>query len=314
MAIKTVLITGASGFVGANLAHHLSKKDYRVHATIRDSANAWRLADLGGLVTHNVSLSDFDAVRQTVQAVRPDVIFHLAAANPYTATSPEHFVTNALATANLVDLAVAGASGSIVVAGSSSEYGAHEKPLSEDTLCMPTTAYGVSKLAGSLYCSAVGRTNGYPAVVLRIFSAYGPYEPRHRLFPTVLSGLLHGRPLNLGDPESVRDYVHVDDLTEAFEIAAARAEVLSGEIINLASGRSTSVRTIVRTAMDELKTSVNVQWNTAGNTRAWDRSVWIGTTGKASALLGWQPQIELADGIQNMASWLRGHTSLPEYQ
>lgn len=313
MSTKTILVTGASGFVGANLVRHLEKGDYRVHAAVREPARAWRLAGLVNTTVHSVSLTDPADVALLVSNVEPDVIYHLAAADPYSASTSEHFRMNALATAHLVDLGASGAAGAMVMAGSSSEYGIHTTALSEDTPCEPASAYGISKLAGSLYCSAVGQRGDFPTLVLRIFSAYGPYEPKHRLFPTVISSLLRGTPLSLGDPASTRDYVHVADLVEAFELAAPRAANYSGEIINLASGHSTTVRTVAETAMRELGSTVKVQWGTPGSLRPWDQASWVGTTTKAASLLGWSPRITLAQGIRSFASWLHPYLDTPEY-
>src|SRR5580765_5314116 len=242
---QPVLVTGATGFVGANVTRALVDAGARVHVTLQASSSTWRLADVIGRVqTHVAGLTDTEALERTFEAVRPGVVLHLATPRVSHESARARFVeVTVLGAANLLRLSREFGVQRVVVTGSSLEYGPSDTPLTEDASLEPTTVHGVAKAAASLLWQQAARDRGMPVCVLRLFHVYGPWESRHRLLPSAIRAGLDGVPLPLTAGGGARDWVFVDDVVDA--IVRAVGFESRGEIINVGSGREYSNDAVV---------------------------------------------------------------------
>ena len=145
---------------------------------------------------------------------------------------------------------------SIVNAGSSSEYGAKKDAMREDMLPEPNIEYGIAKLWATLYGEYLRREKGMPITTLRIFSAYGPYEAGARLFPGVTMSLMEGKSPKLSDPNSVRDFIYVDDIVRAFITATEKPH----GVYNIGTGVQSSLREVVKLLCSELGSTIELTW------------------------------------------------------
>lgn len=190
-----------------------------------------------------------------------------------------------------------------VQAGSSSEYGLNCTAPAEESALVPNSDYAVSKGAASLLISYYGKVLGFPCLNLRLYSIYGPFEERDRLFPRLIEFGLNNKFPPLVGPEISRDFVYVDDATEAILRAAVMGCTSGqGESVNIASG--------IKTTLGELANKIKVQLGISQEPvfgamppRKWDLSNWYGDPSKAKSLLKWQVRTGLADGIALMANW-----------
>jgi nucleoside-diphosphate-sugar epimerase len=304
---RRVIVTGGGGFIGANLCRRLLRDGHEVHAVARPGGDIWRLADVRrDVVVHRLELRDTEAVRATVAGVRADWLFHLAARGAYSwQTDTDAIVaTNARATAGLVDLAGAGAFEAFVQAGSTAEYGGKNHPAHESEPVEPVGWYAVTKAAATRYAKSVSVRSGAHIVTLRLATAYGFWEEPSRLMPTLAMFGLRRRLPPLTDPRTVRDFVFVDDVCEAFVLAACAAHLERGSVLNVGSGRPTSLAELVGLVRSQLGIERRAGWSTMPP-RAWDADLAVADCTRSRLRLGWEPSWSLAEGFRALTDWLR---------
>jgi nucleoside-diphosphate-sugar epimerase len=304
--VSRVAVTGATGFIGANLARRLLSDGHEVHLLVRPGHDPWRIADLGTAVRiHVVDLSDATQVREALSAARPAQLFHLAAYGAYAhQKEPAAAVTtNVLGTIVLLEAARSAGVGAFVYAGTSSEYGFVDHAPTEDEGPHPNSLYAVTKLAATEYCAYVARRDSARVVSLRLYSAYGPWEEPTRLVPQLVLACLDGRLPPLVDPTIARDLVHVDDVCDAF-VMAASAERVPSAIYNVGTGTQTTLREIVEAARRTMRVTVEPRWGSMPD-RAWDTSVWVADPSRIASELGWRARTTFADGLARTVEWFR---------
>ena len=150
--MKRCLITGASGFVGANLARRLLRGGHETHVFLRPEHRSWRLDEIAShLHAHPVDLTNRDEVRQAVHLIRPDWVFHLAAHGAYsTQTGFARMVdVNLMGCVSVLDACVDAGVEAFIYTGSSSEYGYKDHPPREDEILEPNSHYAITKAAAT---------------------------------------------------------------------------------------------------------------------------------------------------------------------
>jgi nucleoside-diphosphate-sugar epimerase len=306
------LVTGAGGFVGANLTAALVHAGHDVVAWSHPGSPTWRLDHLADTVEIvPVELLDEDAVDAGVRRAQPDWVFHLAAHGAYSwQRDPERIMqTNLVATVRLLAACQRRGFAAFVHAGSSSEYGFQDHPPREDELPEPNSDYAVMKAAASLHCRFVAQRDDVHVVTIRLYSVYGPWEEPGRLMPTLVARGLEGRLPPLVSPDTPRDFVSVRDAERAFLLAAEQGDLERGSVFNIASGRQTTLREVVDVARAQLRIGEEPQWGTEPQ-RSWDAAVWVGNSEKAREQLGWTAEDDLQSGFARLVEWLRTNRSL----
>lgn len=305
--LKTILITGASGFVGANLARRLIKDGHRLCLLLRQESNTWRLDDIIEHVdVRRVSLLDYDGLSTLVKEIRPDWIFHLAVHGAYSwQTNWQEIIdTNVSSTINLLEACSQTGFEALVNTGSSSEYGFSDHAPRESEPIEPNSYYAITKAAATMACRQVASAKGLYIPTLRLYSVYGPYEDPKRLMPTMIGRCLIGELPPLVDPDIARDFVYVDDIIEAYLAATTKKSNESGPIYNVGSGTQTSIADIVSVAKKLFGIKCEPDWGSMEN-RKWDSSIWVADIEKIKSELGWQPQIPIETGLECFASWIK---------
>jgi UDP-glucose 4-epimerase len=304
MAPRRVLITGATGFVGLNVAKRMIGQGHAVHALLHTARRSWRQDDLGPATLHVVDLLDRPALDRLFTALRPEWVLHLAAYGAYASQTDVTTCvrTNLEGTVNLLDAAARHGVERFVNTGSSSEYGFKGHAPDELEVTEPNSLYAVSKAAATAYARHVGRTGRLHVTTLRLYSVYGPYEEPTRLIPTViLCGLAGGYP-PLVAPQTARDFVYVDDVASAYE-AALRADVPPGAIYNVGTGTQTTLRAVIDVSRAHFGIAAEPAWGTMEQ-RTWDTSTWVANTARIRAELQWSASTTFEDGFQRTAAWL----------
>jgi UDP-glucose 4-epimerase len=305
---RRVLLTGGTGFVGANLVRRLLADGHAVHCLVRgDTRNAWRLAGVRrDVALHRASLDDAKAVARVVKRARPDWVFHLAAHGAYSwETDLDRIVaTNVVGTVNLVRACLRTGFEAFVNAGTSSEYGFKKKAPTEREWVEPNSHYAVTKVAATHFCRLTARTEKAKIATLRLYSVYGPWEDPGRLIPAMIVRGLDGRLPPLVDPRVARDYVYVDDVSEAFVRAAAKPHPEPGPVFNVGSGRQTTIRQVVDVARRVLGIAEKPKWGSMAN-RTWDTSVWVSDSRAIRRALGWTPRHSFERGFRQAVAWMR---------
>lgn len=301
-ASTAVLVTGGGGFLGARLVRALIAQGDDVHLIVRESTGLARLDDLRDRMTlHRGDLTDADATAAIVRTVRPRTVFHIAATGAHGARDgADLFRDNVLATFHLL-LAAAVIDGCRVIhTASSLEPGQRPVPIREDDPFAPLVPYGATKAASTLLARQAA-ASGQRVVMLRPFAIYGPGEPDRRLIPTAIRAASTGTPMRLTTPGYTRDLIFVDDVVEAY-LVAAQTDGIDGELINIATGRATPNEETIRVIERIVGRSIPVLPDPYPP-RPTDTPLWCADVSKASRLLGWRASHNLEQGLAKTVAW-----------
>ncbi|HUY32621.1 MAG TPA: NAD(P)-dependent oxidoreductase [Pirellulales bacterium] len=303
---ERILITGASGFVGASLARRLIAAGHEVHLMLRTGSNLWRLAGLAGqYATHLADLRDLPTVRGAVDACRPEVVYHLAAdgVRRQPQERADLATQNFLGTLHLLEALSRHDYRALVHAGSGAEYGHRRRPIREGGRLAPRGDYAVSKAAATLLCQAEAR-KGRPVTIVRIFTAYGPWEDPARLVPYVMGCCIRGERPRLTSGRQARDFIHIDDCVELFE-RAAQLPRARGRILHAGTGRSRTVRQMVETLLEVCGKGEPGADFGARPDRLDEPRRCVADIEKTVAWTGWRPRYDLREGVEHVWNWYR---------
>jgi dolichol-phosphate mannosyltransferase len=312
---KRALITGGTGFVGANLARRLLQEGHEVHCLVRPGYQSWRIADISAhLHLYEVDFDDQSSLGKRVDLVRPDWVFHLAAYGAYSSQTDVRTMmqTNFTGTVNLVEACLKTGFEAFINAGSSSEYGFKDHAPVEDEWVDPNSHYAVTKVAATQFCRYTARTRQAPIITLRLYSVYGPYEEPTRLIPTLIVRGLESQFPPLVNPTVARDFVYTDDVSDAFLQAASQSDQEFGAVYNLGTGRQTTLHELVDVVRREFNIQTEPEWGSMPD-RGWDTSVWVANNNAIRKALRWEPRHSLAEGLRSTMAWLRDHPQLLDF-
>lgn len=310
-----VCVTGAAGFIGGHLSEALLRQGHEVVGLDDFSSgkreNAALLAKFRGFSLIEGSIADPAAVERAVAG--STFVFHLAAIPSVPLSMAEPGRTNAVnvgGTVNVLEAARRNGTRRVVLACSCAAYGdGEEQPKHELLQPRPMSPYAAQKIACELYAATYTRAYGLPCVALRFFNVYGPrQDPKSEYaaaIPRFTTRLLAGeRPIVFGDGQQTRDFVHVSDIVRA-NLLAAESEKAPGEVINVASGRSVSLVELIGTLKQVIGPSaarldIDHQAPRAGDLRASSADI-----SKARAVLGYEPRVQLAEGLAGVVDFFR---------
>src|SRR3954465_1092475 len=309
-------VTGAAGFIGGHLAEALLREGHEVVGLDDFSSgkreNAALLAGNARFTLVEGSIAHPGDVHRAVEGAR--WVFHLAAipSVPLSMAEPERTTAvNVGGTVNVLEAARRSGVERVVLACSCAAYGdGPEQPKHEGLLARPLSPYAAQKIACELLAQTWTRAYGLPCVALRFFNVYGPrQDPKSEYaaaIPRFTTRLLAGqRPIVFGDGLQTRDFVHVSDVVRA-NLLAATSEKAPGEVINVASGASSSLIDLIATLKQVIGGSaaqleIEHQAPRAGDLRESSADI-----SRARALLGYEPRVHLAAGLRGVVDFFRG--------
>jgi nucleoside-diphosphate-sugar epimerase len=303
--VSRVLITGAAGFVGANLTRALLARGHEVHALVRPGQKWWRLAEVRDrLQLHEAQLAHPASVEAVVADVRPRTLFHLAVHGAYSSqTSFDSMLqSNVAGTWNLLQAAVRNGVETFVNTGSSSEYGFQDHAPREDEPLEPNSLYAVTKATATMLCRLVAHDHPLRVPTLRLYSVYGPWEEPTRLLPTLIVHAMKGRLPPLVSPSIARDFVYIDDVIDAYLAAAEHRGDDRAPIYNVGSGVQTTLADAVAVVRETFGITAEPAWSSMPS-RVWDTNVWVSNPVKIREELGWVARVGFAEGVGRMAEW-----------
>jgi nucleoside-diphosphate-sugar epimerase len=307
-------VTGASGFIGANLVRRLLAEGEPVVALLRDTTNPWRLPPGDDrLRIVRAALRPGSLRDQSGQFGAVDCVYHLAAAavNQSVRDVPSMIDVNVMGTLAALELAERLGVRRFVYVGSSGEYGPCVRAR-EDQLPAPNAEYGATKTAGWSLAQAFGRRSGLSVVAVRPFSVFGPFEAAYRLVPYCTLRAIDGQPVNVTAGTQTRDFIFIDDVLDGIQ-AAARVPHAAGGTFNLCTGISTSIREMVLGIVRVCGGRSEPVFGGAplAATEMWTTS---GDPGHSAEVLGWRATRSLEQGLQLTRDWLQKHRQdFPEY-
>jgi nucleoside-diphosphate-sugar epimerase len=305
--MTSVLITGGTGMLGANLAPRLVADGYRVHILARPDSDRIRLraiADKVAFIPGNVT--DPASLRKAVDQAAPQIVFHLASTpfNPPTATPVDHFNVNVLGTLHLLEAMRARPDATIVYTGTGAVYDAGSQSCEDEPL-KPATLLGASKAAASTLLQTYARLHGTRTIELRLFMPYGPWEHPRRLIPQTILAALDGKDLPMSKGEQQRDLVYVDDVIDAL-VRASSIQLPPGTVLNIGSGIGMPIKEVVQSIFDIIGGKGRAMPG-ALPTRPDEIMVMSANIAKAAKCMNWRPQTSLEDGLRKTIAWVRAH-------
>ena len=311
--MSKIVITGASGFVGANLAQNLSKTKHQIHIFTRKNSKLWRLEDIKTkLNIHKVTLDNSKALKKKLLEIEPKFVFHCATYGvlPSQTNFSKLIKTNLIGTYNLLQaLEECNKLSKLVNLDSSFVYGKKNNSIKENQIADPITPYGIVKLSQTNLVRYYSVKRKIPSITMRLFTPFGRFDQPGRLITDIMKSLITKKPLTLFSPYSKRDFIHINDVINAL-VLASNSPFKNGEIFNVGSGKYYSVKEFVTLASKVSKTKINVNWK--NKQREFDKLGGNGyaNTRKISENLGWRPKITIQEGLLESYKWYKKNINL----
>jgi len=312
--VSAYLVTGGAGFIGSHLAEALRARGDIVRVV--DNLAGGRRVNVdhvSGVEFIEGDLADMPTAARAVEGM--DYVLHQAAI-PSVPRSVKDPVTsnraNITGTLNVLVAARDARVKRLIYAGSSSAYGnAPTLPKREDMPASPLSPYALQKVVGEQYCRLFTQLYGLETVSIRYFNVFGPRQDPGSPYSGVISlfstALLDGRqPIIYGDGEQTRDFTYVSNVVDGV-LRACEAPNVAGETINVATGGRISLNELLRVMKEIVGSSMQplYQEGRAGDVRDSQADI-----SKARALLGYEPQVGLEEGLRHTLDWFRrDHTA-----
>ena len=302
--MHTVLLTGATGFIGSHILEALLCAGYKVIALKRSSSNLWRIE---GKNT-NVIYIDIDVtpIESIFDLNRIDAIVHLATLykkNDDISSIDDMLTANVSLPAKLLEIGVKNGVRAFINTGSFYEYDCTRIPVTENTEIKPFNFYAKTKLAFEMFLSTYQEKIAINS--FRLFSPYGEKD-NEKLIPMIIQKSLKGEQITLSEGLQKIDLIYVSDIVDAYilslkDILSEDREV-GYEIYNLGSGTATSVRDVVSVIEQHIGVPIDKVW---GDASALDYPIVIADTTKLKNTLNWEPKITLHQGIANTIEYYK---------
>ena len=308
------LVTGGAGFVGQWLGRGLLAQGSTVVSLGLTAPGAGILTpnERASIEWREGDVRDADAIHRAIDSVRPDLIFHLAGVSfvpeargaPTTAYDINVLGAVRLLTATVALRAAGKVDPIIVMVGSGTQYGRHdagEMPLKEASEQRPQDVYAASKAAQEIASLQMCRAEGVRVVCTRSFNHSGAGHAEHFLLPALVRRALAlgstNRRLPIGNQDSVRDYLHVADVVDAYLLLADRGA--SGEVYNVCSGEGVSAGELAREVLLRIGSDAEITTDPA-LVRGVDVPVLVGSPAKLARTTGWRPTRSRSDIIDDL--------------
>lgn len=314
---KRALVTGAAGFIPSHLCEALVACGAKVRAFVHYDSRP-TLGNLeylspdtaAALEVISGDVQDPFFVRRAVEGC--DVVFHLAAliGIPFSYAAPEAYVrANVSGTLNLLQACRDCGTPRVVHTSTSETYGtARYVPIDEAHPLQAQSPYAASKIGADKLVESYFLSFELPAVTVRPFNTYGPRQSARAVIPTIAGQLLAGsEALELGSLDPVRDMTYVTDTVAGFLLAGSVSGI-EGELFNLGTGRGVSIGELAETLMRIVGREVPVRTDPS-RVRPPGSEVLrlVASAEKAKKELGWDADVSLETGLENVVRFLREH-------
>jgi nucleoside-diphosphate-sugar epimerase len=302
LSSKRILVTGASGMIGAHLVRRLVKLGNKPFVLLR-GRNEIRLHEVMSQVTRiHGDMSEPESIEQAIHTVSPEIVYHLASTyfNPPTLPAHTHVAVNLVGTQAIFESLREKPDVKIIYAGSAAVY-QQGSGIRETAPLLPASIYGASKAACTVFTQAYARRYGMSICELRFFTPFGPWEKPGRLIPYIILKILSEEEIEIGEGSQQRDFLYIDDAIDALLLAGTKS-LAPGLVLNVCSGVGRSIRSVAETIIDIMGRPARLKVG-ARSTRPdeiWEIS---GDYTAARNMLGWSPRIDFQEGLRRTIAW-----------
>jgi NAD dependent epimerase/dehydratase len=322
--VKSVLVTGADGFIGSHLVEALVAQGVQVRAlAYYNSFNSWGWLDespvLSKIEVVTGDVRDPGFCRGLVKDV--DTVFHLAAliAIPYSYVAPESYIqTNVTGTSNMCLAALDAGVKRFLHTSTSEVYGtAQYVPIDEKHPMQPQSPYSASKIGADAMAMSYFNAMKLPLTIVRPFNTYGPRQSARAVIPTIISQIASGKKkIRLGDLGPTRDLNYVADTCRGF-LQLAKSEAALGQTVNVSSNFEISIGDLFEKIKKLMKADAQVQVEIDQDRIRPEKSevhrLW-GDNKLIQSLTGFQPESDLDQGLQKTIDWFLKPENLRKYK
>ncbi|MBI1318632.1 MAG: NAD-dependent epimerase/dehydratase family protein [Candidatus Hydrogenedens sp.] len=305
---KTVTVTGAAGFIGSHLTERLLAEGARVRAMTHGRPGHLAGIEHPGLTLHDGCLLDEAYVRQCIEGAQG--VFHLGAVTSvaYSYDHPEETVrTNVIGTLNVCAAARDAGIERLVHTSTAGAYGNAEgdRPITEAHPLRGCNPYTAAKIGGDRVAETYHLSYDLPVTTVRLFNVFGPRMGAYLIMPSIISQLLAGPELRLGDLTPTRTFTFVDDIVDGF-LRASLAPGGVGELVHFGAERVISMQELVDLIAGLMGVEYQLIQDAARLRPAKSEIFRVRVdSSKARELLGWQPTIGLEEGLRRTIDWMR---------
>ena len=306
--MSKVFVTGISGFIGSYLADRLLEGGHQVGGMLRQTnrlnyPSVQRL--VGRVDMHYGSLTDYQSMAQALREFRPDVICHLGAITPvaYSFSHPHEVTeTNFVGVINLAEasLKLLPDLHALIFSSSMEVYGSQKvwEPFTETREPHPACPYAVAKHASEKYLQYLNYAHGFPGIMLRQTNCHGRKENDYFITERIITQMLKGQVVNLGDNEPLRNFIYITDLVDLWMelIDNAKDKRLHGEVFNTGPANGLTIGELAAKIQTIMSWNGVINWNTIPK-RSGEIYYLNSTNEKITSILGWEPKISLEDEV-----------------
>lgn len=316
---KTVLVTGAGGFIASHLIENLVHLGANVRAFVRyNSRNdpgllAFSPPELSNKVEVIAGdLNDSSAVMSASAGIQ--YIFHLGAliAIPYSYIHPYEVInTNVIGTLNVLLAARESGVEKLIHTSTSEVYGtALQSPINESHPLQGQSPYAASKIGADKIAESFYRSYDLPVVTIRPFNTYGPRQSGRAVIPTIISQALTQDVVKLGNLDASRDLTYVSDTVDGF-IKVAETPNVAGDTFNLGAGKSVTIGELAEKIISLVDRPVKIVVDKKRiRPKKSEVQHLLADNSLAKKSLGWQPQVGLSEGLEKTIRWVEDHIDL----
>lgn len=323
---RKIFVTGAEGFIGSHLIETLVARGFKVKALVLyNFKNALGWIDT---IDKNVlkrieiiqgDIKDFDFLVKNTKDC--ESLFHLAAliSIPYSYISPKSFIdTNVIGTYNVLEASRINKLKNVIITSTSEVYGtAQFVPITEHHSLNAQSPYAATKIAADQLALSYYKSFNLPVTIIRPFNNFGPRQSLKAIIPTILSQILSGKVVKLGDLSPTRDFLYVEDTANAF-ISCLNNKNVIGQVINVGNGFEVSIKNI----LDILKKDFNLKFKYAldkKRIRPKNSEVFrlLSSNNKATKLLKWKPKynglVGFKKALKKTIEWYSAQENLKKF-
>ena len=301
--MKTILVTGATGFIGSHIVEKLVQENYKVIILKRSFSNIWRIKDF----LHKLVVYDIDkiALEEIFKQNNIDIIIHLATfyKKSHAFNDIDDIISaNISFPTKIVDLAVKYGVSFFINTGTYFEFDPSLLPIRETSAKKPFNLYSATKIAFEDVLKYYSYSHGLKVVNMIIYYPYGEKDNEYRLIPTILKKAFFSEEILLSEGFQKLDLIYVKDITEAYLRAIRNKEILSEfEYFNIGCGFPYSVREIISLLEELLSIKLKVKWGRPSK----DITLSYADISRAEKILKWQPKFSLKQGLEKTINYYR---------